>query len=118
MAAWGFALWLLFIGQFVVPFFALLIVAPSAQARVRLLYLAGAAIALRYLEAAVLLLPPLDVGNLGLAPRPPGRNPGDRRELAAGVRLRHAHRGTPWPKSNGGGPLASGSRCRRQAPAL
>jgi hypothetical protein len=31
-----------------------------------LLYLAGAAIALRYLEAAVLLLPPLDVGNLGL----------------------------------------------------
>ncbi len=59
---WGVALWLMFIGQFVVPFFALL------SARVRsstaaLLWLAGGTLALRFLEAAVLVLPPLHVAN-------------------------------------------------------
>ncbi len=63
--AWGFALWLLYIGQFFVPFFALLSSDIRASTRA-LLYLAGAAIALRYLEAAILLLPPLGVSNLGL----------------------------------------------------
>jgi hypothetical protein len=63
--AWAIALWLLFVGQFIVPFFALLSSGIRASTRA-LLYLAGATIALRYLEAAVLLLPPLDVSNLGL----------------------------------------------------
>ena len=63
--AWGIALWLLVIGQFVVPFFVLLSSEMRASTRA-LLYLAGATIALRYLESAVLLLPPLDVSNLGL----------------------------------------------------
>jgi hypothetical protein len=56
---WGFALWALFILQFIVPFFALL------SERVRgstnaLLSLAAATLALRFLEAAILILPPLD----------------------------------------------------------
>jgi hypothetical protein len=56
---WGFALWALFILQFIVPFFALL------SERVRgstnaLLSLAAATLTLRFLEAAVLILPPLD----------------------------------------------------------
>ena len=57
---WGFALWALFIFQFIVPFFALLSerVRGSSEA---LLWLAIATVALRYLEAAVLILPPLDL---------------------------------------------------------
>jgi hypothetical protein len=62
---WAYALWVLFIGQFFVPFFALL------SARVRsstsaLLWLAGATLALRYLEAAILILPPLHVAGTAL----------------------------------------------------
>jgi hypothetical protein len=55
---WGIALWTLYIGQFIVPFFVLL----SERARsstVVLLWLGGATLALRYLEAIVLILPPL-----------------------------------------------------------
>ena len=58
---WGVALWALFVLQFVVPFFALL----SEKARSStqaLLWLAGATLALRYLEAAIFILPPLHVG--------------------------------------------------------
>lgn len=55
---WGFALWALFIFQFIIPFLALL------SERVRgstnaLLLLAVATLFLRFLEAAVLILPPL-----------------------------------------------------------
>jgi hypothetical protein len=62
---WGYALWALFIGQFFVPFFALL------SARVRsstsaLFWLAGATLVLRYLEAVVLILPPLHVSGFTL----------------------------------------------------
>jgi hypothetical protein len=62
---WGIALWALFILQFIVPFFALL------SERVRgstnaLLMLAIATLALRYLEAAVLILPPLHPVNAAL----------------------------------------------------
>jgi hypothetical protein len=62
---WGFALWALFILQFIVPFFVLL------SERVRestyaLLLLVAATLALRYLEAAVLILPPLDIVNAAL----------------------------------------------------
>ena len=62
---WGVALWALFIGQFILPFFFLL----SSDIRASttaLLVLAGATLALRYLEAAVLILPPLGVGNAAL----------------------------------------------------
>jgi hypothetical protein len=55
---WGVALWALYIGQFIVPFFVLL----SERARgstAMLLWLGGATLALRYLEAIVLILPPL-----------------------------------------------------------
>jgi hypothetical protein len=63
--AWGIALWTLFILQFFAPFFALL------SERVRgstgaLLWLAGGTLALRYLEAAILILPPLDPVNAAL----------------------------------------------------
>lgn len=57
---WGFALWGLFISQFVLPFFVLL----SETARsstVVLLWLAGATLTLRLIEAIVLILPPLDI---------------------------------------------------------
>jgi hypothetical protein len=62
---WGYALWGLFIGQFFVPFFALL------SARVRsstsaLLWLAGATLVLRYLESTLLILPPLHVSGFAL----------------------------------------------------
>jgi hypothetical protein len=62
---WAFALWALFILQFVVPFFALLSerVRSSTDA---LLWLAGATLALRYLEAAVLILPPLQLDSAAL----------------------------------------------------
>lgn len=62
---WGFALWALFILQFIVPFFALL----SEQVRGStnaLLWLALATLALRYLEAAVLILPPFGSINMVL----------------------------------------------------
>jgi hypothetical protein len=62
---WGFALWALFIGQFIVPFFALLSATVRDSTRA-LLILAGATLVLRYLEAAVLVLPPLNVSNLAL----------------------------------------------------
>lgn len=63
--AWGYALWSLFIGQFFIPFFVLL------SGRVRsstsaLLWLAGATLVLRYLEAVILILPPLDVSGFAL----------------------------------------------------
>ena len=59
-AGWGVALWLLFIAQFILPFFALLSehIRSSTSA---LLWLAIATVALRWLEAAVLILPPLDL---------------------------------------------------------
>jgi hypothetical protein len=62
---WSYALWGLFVMQFGLPFFALL------SERVRgstsaLLWLAAATLALRMLEAAVLILPPLHVGRLAL----------------------------------------------------
>src|SRR5262249_46218854 len=62
---WAVALWALFTGQFIVPFFILL----SEKARASLaalLWLAGATLALRFLEAAVLILPPLGVTKLAL----------------------------------------------------
>jgi len=62
---WGFALWLLIVGQFIAPFFMLLSADIRASTRA-LLCLAGATIALRYLEAGVLILPPLGVSNLWL----------------------------------------------------
>jgi hypothetical protein len=55
---WGVALWALYIGQFIVPFFVLL----SERARgctAVLLWLGAATLALRFLEAIVLILPPL-----------------------------------------------------------
>jgi hypothetical protein len=57
---WSWILWGLFIGQFIVPFFVLL----SERARsstAALLSLAGATLVFRVVEAAVLVLPPLDV---------------------------------------------------------
>ena len=57
---WGVALWALFILQFFVPFFALLSESVRASTRA-LLWLAAATLALRYLEAAVLILPPLKI---------------------------------------------------------
>ena len=60
VGAWSIALWALFILQFIVPFFALLSerIRSSTDA---LLWLAGTTVALRYLEAAILVLPPLRV---------------------------------------------------------
>jgi len=60
---WGFALWALFIVQFILPFFALL----SERVRVNtraVLSLACVTLAMRYLEAVVLILPPLHVAGL------------------------------------------------------
>jgi hypothetical protein len=62
---WGFALWGLFIGQFIVPFCALL------SERVRsstacLIWIAGATLVFRWVEVAVLILPPLDVSGIVL----------------------------------------------------
>jgi hypothetical protein len=53
---WSFALWALYIFQFIVPFFALL----SERVRERrepLLFLAATTLALRFLEAIVLIVP-------------------------------------------------------------
>jgi hypothetical protein len=62
---WGYALWALFIIQFILPFFALLSehVRGSTPA---LLWLAGVTLLMRCLEAVVLILPPLHVANLWL----------------------------------------------------
>jgi hypothetical protein len=56
---WAVALWALYIGQFIVPFFVLLSERARNSAAV-LLWLGGATLVLRYLEAVVLILPPLD----------------------------------------------------------
>jgi hypothetical protein len=55
---WGIALWALYIGQFIVPFFVLLSERARSSTAV-LLWLGGTTLALRYLEAVVLVLPPL-----------------------------------------------------------
>jgi len=62
---WGVALWVLFLGQFVVPFFALLSERVRRDTRA-LISIAGATLALRGLEAAILVLPPLKTGVLPL----------------------------------------------------
>ncbi len=54
---WGVALWTLFVFQFILPFFALLAEKVRSSTRA-LLWLASATLALRYLEAAILILPP------------------------------------------------------------
>jgi hypothetical protein len=55
---WGIALWTLYIGQFIVPFFVLLSERARGSTAV-LLWLGTATLALRFLEAIVLILPPL-----------------------------------------------------------
>jgi hypothetical protein len=62
---WGFALWLLFLGQFILPFFALLSERVRASTRA-LIAIAAVTLALRYLESAVLILAPLDIGPLAI----------------------------------------------------
>jgi len=59
-AGWGVGLWLLFIAQFIVPFFALLSEQVRASTRA-LLWLAAVTLALRFLEAAILILPAVDL---------------------------------------------------------
>jgi hypothetical protein len=55
---WGVALWALYIGQFIVPFFVLLSERARGSTAV-LPWLGVATLALRFLEAIVLILPPL-----------------------------------------------------------
>jgi hypothetical protein len=62
---WGLALWVLFLGQFILPFFALLSARIRASTRA-LIAIAALTLALRYLESAVLILPPLKVGALAV----------------------------------------------------
>jgi hypothetical protein len=62
---WSFALWALFIFQFIVPFFALLSERIRASTHA-LLWLAIGTLVLRYLEAAILILPPLGPVNAAL----------------------------------------------------
>jgi hypothetical protein len=62
---WGVALWALFIFQFFVPFFALLSESVRGSTKA-LLGLAVATLVLRYLEAAVLILPPLKLSGAAL----------------------------------------------------
>jgi hypothetical protein len=57
---WGIVLWVLFLGQFILPFFALLSGRVRASTRA-LIALSAATLALRYVESAVLILPPLDL---------------------------------------------------------
>ncbi len=57
---WAIALWVLFLGQFIVPFFALLSARVRASTRA-LISVAAVTLVLRYLESAVLILPPLDL---------------------------------------------------------
>jgi hypothetical protein len=59
--AWSIALCVLFLGQFIVPFFALLSARVRASTRA-VMAMAAVTLALRYLEASVLILPPLDLG--------------------------------------------------------
>ncbi|MBV8836892.1 MAG: hypothetical protein JO000_10150 [Alphaproteobacteria bacterium] len=58
---WAVALWVLFGAQFIIPFFALLSERVRAST-LALIWIAGVTLALRFLEAAVLVLPPLKVG--------------------------------------------------------
>jgi hypothetical protein len=62
---WGVAFWILIFGQFILPFFVLLSERNRAS-RPALLWLAIGTLALRLLEAAVLILPPLRVIHLAL----------------------------------------------------
>lgn len=62
---WIVALWTLFVGQFILPF-AVLLSQAARSSRAVLLWLASATLALRVLEAAILILPPLDVTKLAL----------------------------------------------------
>lgn len=62
---WGVTLWALYLLQFVAPFFALLSERVRANSQA-LLWLAGGTLALRWLEAAVFVLPPLDVSGFAL----------------------------------------------------
>jgi len=57
---WGIVLWVLFLGQFTLPFFALLSARVRASTRA-LIALSAATLVLRYVEAAVLILPPLEL---------------------------------------------------------
>jgi hypothetical protein len=62
---WSVALWGLFIIQFILPFFALL----SERVRgdtVVLIWIAGITLAMRYLEAVILILPTLHLANIWL----------------------------------------------------
>jgi hypothetical protein len=63
--AWGLALWVLFLGQFILPFFALLSARVRASTRA-LIVLAALSLAMRCVESAVLILPPLEAGALAL----------------------------------------------------
>lgn len=62
---WAYAVTVLSIGQFIVPFFALLSARIRTSTRA-LLWIAGATLAFRLLEAAVLVLPPLHTDALTL----------------------------------------------------
>jgi hypothetical protein len=62
---WAIALWAMFIGQFFLPFFALLSSWVRSNRRA-LLAIASATLLLRGLEAIVLVLPPLDVTGAAL----------------------------------------------------
>jgi hypothetical protein len=63
---WAIALWVLFVGQFIVPFFVLLSARVRASTRA-LIAIAAATLALRYLESTVLILPPLDLAPAAVA---------------------------------------------------
>jgi hypothetical protein len=62
---WGLALWVLFLGQFILPFLALLSARVRASTRA-LIAIAALTLALRCLESAVLILPPLDASALAV----------------------------------------------------
>jgi hypothetical protein len=64
-AGWAYAVTVLSIGQFVLPFFALLSAGIRTSTRA-LLWIAGATLAFRLLEAALLVLPPLRTETLAL----------------------------------------------------
>lgn len=63
--AWGLALWVLFLGQFILPFFALLSARVRASTRA-LIAIAALTLVLRCLESAVLIVPPLEAGALAV----------------------------------------------------
>jgi hypothetical protein len=62
---WGMVMWLLAIAQFVGPFFALLSERVRSSTRV-LLWIAGVSLAMRFAEAALLVLPPLGLPPIAL----------------------------------------------------